>query len=347
MNRRRFLATGAGLGSALAGSFFGAVPILAQAPRDAGKETGMPSAQRGTGRKARVFITGSSDGLGRAAATTLLAEGHDVVVHVRSKSRLSAVQELVDRGAVTTIGDLSDLAQIRDLAAQVNAIGPMDAVIHNAGVVSGVQVLVVNVVAPYLLTALIQRPRRLIYLSSSMHRGGSASLARMDWTGRTSTGSYSDSKLFVTTLAAAVARLWPDTFSNAVDPGWVPTRMGGPGAPDDLRLGHLTQEWLATSDDPEARRSSAWLSWAVSGQLHRHWPVPVDCVEKPRFVIAEATIGFLRRERLTGLPFRSSAVGRWCRVHFELEWRTRRAVRRTRDDRGCNHGSKSLRHLCR
>ena len=104
----------------------------------------------------------------------------------------------------------------------------------------------------------IRRPKRLIYLSSSMHTGGRASLSGMDWTGRTSTGSYSDSKLFVTTLAAAVARLWPDVFSNSVDPGWVPTKMGGANAPDDLRLGHLTQEWLATSDDPEALTSGGY-----------------------------------------------------------------------------------------
>jgi NAD(P)-dependent dehydrogenase (short-subunit alcohol dehydrogenase family) len=80
----------------------------------------------------------------------------------------------------------------------------------------------------------------------------------MDWAGRRTTGSYSDSKLLVTTLAIAVARQWPDVLSNAVDPGWVPTRMGGAGAPDDLRLGHLTQEWLATSDDPEARTSGGY-----------------------------------------------------------------------------------------
>jgi hypothetical protein len=55
-----------------------------------------------------------------------------------------------------------------------------------------------------------------------------------------------------------VARRWPDVFSNAVDPGWVPTRMGGPGAPDDLRLGHLTREWLATSDEPETRTSGGY-----------------------------------------------------------------------------------------
>lgn len=212
----------------------------------------MPSTQRGAGRKARVFITGSTDGLGHAAAKTLLANGHEVVVHARSQARLSAVKELLDQGAIATTGDLSDIAQIRDLASQVNTIGRMDAVIHNAGVLSGQQVLVVNVVAPYLLTALIQRPKRLIYLSSGMHTGGRTDLAGMDWSGRTSTGSYSDSKLFVTTLAITIARLWPNVFSNAVDPGWVPTKMGGAKAPGDLRLGHLTQEWLATSNDSEA-----------------------------------------------------------------------------------------------
>ena len=261
MDRRRFLATGAELGSTLiAGSLLAATPSWAQTP--ARKEIPMSNAQRGAGpkqsKRARVFITGSADGLGHAAAKTLLSQGHEVVVHVRSQARMSAVKELVDQGATATVGDLSDLAQVRDLARQVNDLGRMDAVIHNAGILSGNQVLVVNVVAPYLLTALIQRPQRLIYLSSSMHKGGRASLSGMDWTGRTSTGSYSDSKLFVTTLAAAVARLWAEVYSNAVDPGWVPTKMGGAGAPDDLRLGHLTQEWLATSDDPQVLTSGGF-----------------------------------------------------------------------------------------
>lgn len=228
----------------------------------------MPKTQRGAGRKARIFITGSADGLGHAAAKTLLTQGHDVVVHVRSQARMPAVKELLDQGATATVGDLADLAQIRDLAAQVNAIGRMDAVIHNAGIISGAPLLVVNVVAPYLLSALIERPERLIYLSSSMHKGGRANLSGMDWTGRTATGSYSDSKLFVTTLAAAVARLWPAVYSNAVDPGWVPTRMGGPSAPDDLRLGHLTQEWLATSEDSEALTSGGYWHYQRREQPH-------------------------------------------------------------------------------
>jgi NAD(P)-dependent dehydrogenase (short-subunit alcohol dehydrogenase family) len=164
---------------------------------------------------------------------------------------LPAVDALVERGAAVVVGDLSDLEQTREVARDANALGTMDAVIHNAGVYSGPHVLPVNVVAPYVLTALVERPQRLIYLSSGMHRGGRPSRSI---TG----GSYSDSKLFVTTLAMAVARRWPDVFSNAVDPGWVPTKMGGPGAPDDLRLGHLTQEWLATSDDREARTSGGY-----------------------------------------------------------------------------------------
>ena len=207
---------------------------------------------------ARVFITGSADGLGRAAARTLLNDGHEVVVHARTSDRLTAVRDLLDRGAAAVVGDLSDLEETRGVADQVNHLGRMDAVIHNAGVYSGRHILSVNVVAPYLLTALTHRPQRLVYLSSGMHRGGRASLTGMDWRGHRTTGSYSDSKLFVTTLAVAVARIWPEVFSNAVDPGWVPTKMGGPGAPDDLRLGHLTQEWLATSEDPDARTSGGY-----------------------------------------------------------------------------------------
>lgn len=249
MDRRRFIAVGIGLGAAL-GSLIVAKGSDAQILSNGEEDK--------TLEKARIFITGSADGLGYAAAETLLAAGHEVVVHVRSSARLSAVKDLVDRGAVATIGDLSDLDQIRDLARQVNELGRMDAVIHNAGILSGPRLLVVNVVAPYLLTALLQRPQRLIYLSSSMHTGGRASLAGLDWSGRSSTGSYSDSKLFVTTLAVAIARLWPDVLSNAVNPGWVPTKMGGANAPDDRRLGHLTQEWLATSNDPEALTSGGY-----------------------------------------------------------------------------------------
>jgi NAD(P)-dependent dehydrogenase (short-subunit alcohol dehydrogenase family) len=186
------------------------------------------------------------------------------------------VRDLLDRGAAAVIGDLSDLEETRGVVDQVNDLGRMDAVIHNAGVISGPHVLPVNVVAPYLLTALIQRPERLVYLSSSMHRGGRADLTGMDWSGDRTTGSYSDSKLFITTLAFAVARIWTDVLSNTVDPGWVPTRMGGAGAPDDFRLGHLTQEWLATSDDPEARTSGGY--WR-----HQRRAEPATSVHDQRF----------------------------------------------------------------
>jgi NAD(P)-dependent dehydrogenase (short-subunit alcohol dehydrogenase family) len=224
---------------------------------------------------ARVFVTGSADGLGRLAAETLLDGGHEVVVHVRSRERLAAVDDLADRGAVAVVGDLSDLEQTRGVGRNVNALGRMDAVIHNAGVYAGQHVMPVNIVAPYLLTALVHPPQRLIYLSSSEHRSGKPDRSAVDWSGRRS-GSYPDSKLFVTTLAASVARLWPDVISNAVDPGWVPTRMGGRHAPDNLRLGHLTQEWLATSDDPEARTSGGY--W-----YHQRRTEPHPAVRDPGF----------------------------------------------------------------
>ncbi len=225
---------------------------------------------------ARIFITGSADGLGRAAAQTLVSGGHEVIVHARSAERLTALHDLVDRGASAVVGDLADLDQTRAVAEQVNQLGEVDAVIHNAGVDSGPHIMPVNIVGPYLLTALIDRPRRLVYLSSGSHYGGRADLTGMDWSGQHKTGSYSDSKLFVTALAVAVARIWPDVYSNAVDPGWVPTKMGGPGAPDDLRLGHLTQEWLATSDEPEARSSGGY--W-----FHKRLRTPHPAVRNSHF----------------------------------------------------------------
>jgi NAD(P)-dependent dehydrogenase (short-subunit alcohol dehydrogenase family) len=198
----------------------------------------------------RILVTGSADGLGLAAATTLLAQGHDVVVHARNEERAADLGGLIGRARIV-VGDFTDRDAVRRIAAELNGADPLDAVIHNAGVWSGRPVMPVNVIAPYLLTALLEGPRRLVYLSSGSHFSGRPVLDGVDWLGA-SAGSYADSKLYVTTLAAAVARLRPGVLSNAVDPGWVPTKMGGPGAPDDLELGHRTQEWLAVSDDPQA-----------------------------------------------------------------------------------------------
>jgi NAD(P)-dependent dehydrogenase (short-subunit alcohol dehydrogenase family) len=84
-----------------------------------------------------------------------------------------------------------------------------------------------------MLTASIEGPSRLVYLSSDMHRSGDTSLRDIDWTERRWNGvqAYCDSKVFITTLALAVARRWPDRLVNAVDPGWVPPEWAGPAHP--------------------------------------------------------------------------------------------------------------------
>lgn len=218
----------------------------------------------------RIFITGSADGLGRNAARALMEEGHEVVLHARSSQRASALADLAPRAAGVVIGDLSSAVQTRAIADQVNKIGRMHAVIHNAGIYQELargntpeghaKTLAVNTLAPYMLTALLERPDRLIYLSSGMHRGGGGSLSDIDWNKRPwdATRAYSESKLYVVALALYVARRWPALLSNAVDPGWVPTKMGGSRAPDPLEKGHQTQAWLAVSDDPAANVSGGY-----------------------------------------------------------------------------------------
>src|SRR5205814_8540987 len=105
-------------------------------------------------------------------------------------------------------------------------------------------------------------------------------------------GAYADTKLHDVILAFAVARKWPDVLSNALEPGWVATKMGGPGALDDLDAGAVTQVWLATSNDPEAM---------VSGQYFHHRkrravePAARDAKIQDR-LIAECA-------RISGVPF--------------------------------------------
>ena len=209
---------------------------------------------------ARIFITGSAAGLGLNAAKALIRQGHDVVLHARNESRLAAAGDVREQVAGTVVGNLAALSETLQVAEQADRLGPFYAVIHNAGVYSGSEVLSVNTVAPYVLTALMARPARLVYISSGMHRSGTADLRGIDWTDAARRpGAYSDSKLYVTALAAAMAARWPDAESNAVDPGWVPTRMGGRGAPDDLELGHVTQVWLATRSGGGRESGGYWF----------------------------------------------------------------------------------------
>lgn len=198
---------------------------------------------------ARILVTGASTGLGLLTATSLAEAGHDVVLHARNSRRLDD-PSILDRMHGAIYGDLSDEAETRRVAEQANGYGAFDAVIYNAGVIDGPELIAVNVVAPYLLIALTERPSRMIVLSSSMHLGGSPRHATAAITGH-KTVNYSDSKLYVTALTFGVARRWPDVLAHPLCPGWVPTRMGGPSATDDLTEGHRTQEWLATAPESE------------------------------------------------------------------------------------------------
>jgi NAD(P)-dependent dehydrogenase (short-subunit alcohol dehydrogenase family) len=221
---------------------------------------------------ATIFVTGSTEGIGRQTALDLIQQGHRVVLHARNDQRAEQALSAVHDAAGVVVGDLSSLAETRAVAQAATAIGEYDAIIHNAGLggadertVTGdgfERIFQVNVLAPYLLTCLMPAPARLVYLTSGLQADGAPHLDDLQFERRPWHGmqAYSDSKLWDVVLAFAVARRWTGTLSNAVDPGWIKTRMGGAGATDELSAGADTPVWLATSDEPAATVTGQYLS---------------------------------------------------------------------------------------
>ena len=230
---------------------------------------------------ARIFITGSADGLGLMEARMLVGLGHEVVLHGRNEQRAKEALSRVPGAMTAVAADLASIAETKALAGQVNELGPLDAVIHNAGVYGeghcrrtreGLpEIFVVNSLAPYILTCLIKRPKRMISTSSGLHRGGDASLKDLECKERrcSVSGAYADSKLQIVLLAFAAARKWPDVLSNAVDPGWAATKMGGAGAPVSVEEGSRTQVWLAVSEEKAALVSGGYFSHQELRSAHR------------------------------------------------------------------------------
>jgi NAD(P)-dependent dehydrogenase (short-subunit alcohol dehydrogenase family) len=226
-----------------------------------------------------VLVTGSSDGIGAEIARVIAQQGHRVILHARNDERAGACRAHI-AGADVVVGDFASLSAAGDLAASVARLGTPDVVVHNAGWASrdtnrtitedGLeQTFQVNLLAPYLLTAALPLPRRLVFVSSDSISRGRIDLDDLQhesaWT---ADSAYADSKLGLAALAFAIARRYPSVLSNAVHPGWVRTKMSGDEAPLNVSQGADTPVWLATSTDAGAMASGAFF--------HNRRPVSIN-----------------------------------------------------------------------
>ena len=208
-----------------------------------------------------ICITGSSDGIGLATARVLVAGGHRVLIHARSRDRGRPVLEQLGGETTLVTGDLAQLDQVHRLADQIHANGPVDALVHNAGVwvrgntprttADGLETtFAVNVLAPHLLTSLLaaELQGRLLWLGSSSANFGRPDPATL---GRPQQPSqaYSDSKACDVALALAWGRRLPRVASAAVDPGWVKTKLASAGAPGDVTSSADTLAYCCTEAD--------------------------------------------------------------------------------------------------
>ncbi|KAK2766850.1 hypothetical protein FQN54_006164 [Arachnomyces sp. PD_36] len=229
----------------------------------------------------RIFITGSSDGIGLAAAKLLAEKGHSVVLHARNPDRAASTQAAVPKAEAVLIGDLSSISETKKLADQANNIQkkkPFDTIIHNAGIGYGSTssreitadkisaVFAVNTLAPYILTCLMGKPAaRLLYMSSDSQYGGDETLRNV-----TQSHSYSDSKLHDVMLANAFARRWGDDVQVvSMHPGWVRTKMGGSMAPGGMDTpAKALAEWAVGKGELAKLKSGAFFTPSGEDSAH-------------------------------------------------------------------------------
>lgn len=195
------------------------------------------------------------------------------VLHARNAQRAKDAESACPGAEKVVLGDLSSLSETKSLAEEVNKFGAFDCVIHNAGLYQGPfrktsegipALAAVNTVAPYVLTALIDRPKRFVFMSSEMHQMGSPSLDDVLWTKRgeseyTANAAYCASKLHNVLLAKAFARRWPEVKSNALDPGWVATKMGGSSASGSVDAAVESYVMLAEGEEEKAKKSGSYF----------------------------------------------------------------------------------------
>lgn len=250
---------------------------------------------------ARIFITGSSDGLGSLVAQRLVANGHSVVLHARNAQRAKDAIDACPGAETVVTGDLSSISETKEVAEQVNKLGTFDCVIHNAGLYRGPfrktsegipALAAVNTLAPYILTALINRPKRLLFLSSGLHVSGSTTLDDVLWAERGESkyddhAAYCASKLHNVILAKAFARRWPEVKSNSLDPGWMPTKMGGSGASGDFEDSIASYVMLAEGQEEASKKSGCYFTPAKKEESPQKIADDVSAQDKLLEVCAE------------------------------------------------------------
>lgn len=249
--------------------------VAAEGPVAGSEHTTKVRAQE-DGAMSTICLTGSSDGIGLASARVLLAGGHRVLVHARSEDRGRPVVGALEGDVHLVTGDLARLDDVRALAEQLAGYGPLDVLVHNAGVwlrgdtprmtPDGFETtFAVNVLAPHLLTGLLAErlTGRLLWLGSGMAGSGRPNPTALG--GECDPRqAYADSKACDVALALAWGRRLPKVASAALDPGWVRTKLASFGAPGDVAVAADSLAYCCTEAD-----------LASAPYWRDHQPVPV------------------------------------------------------------------------
>ena len=212
--------------------------------------------------KRTVLVTGGNRGIGQAVVRKLAELGHSVLLGSRDSKAGEAAAEPLRRAGLDVVPLQLDLAAAASVDAAVKEMAKsgrsVDVLVNNAGVLHEKPLLdLTDAEVAESVAVHVTGPLRLVRsLAPGMAARGYGRIVNVSsgWgsfaEGLGGPGAYGVTKAALNALTVRLSKELPASLKvNAMCPGWVRTRMGGPGAERSPDEGADTAVWLATLPD--------------------------------------------------------------------------------------------------
>ena len=226
----------------------------------------------------RYLVTGANSGIGQETARVLLARGATVIAAGRTEAKVAEALAGFGGTVLPVACELSEPASVRACVARVRGLGPLDAIVANAGIMAlpkletklgyELQFLTNHVGHFLLVTGLVDtlaEDGRVVMVSSDAHKRAPAAGIEFDnldgARGYTPWGAYGQSKLANLLFARELARRWKGTgrAATSLHPGVIATNLGR-HLPSAATMAFAVAKPLFLKTIPQGAATQTWAA---------------------------------------------------------------------------------------